>query len=210
MKKVARICRRCEATFAIFQCHLRRQGNGTFCSRVCKDAAARHVVAGSNAGIIAAHAAGYRAGQDGRVHHPDGSDCKLVKHRRTGYWYFAARGCSSPLSLHRFIAFQLFGEEALSAACVRHLNDDRDDNSFANIAFGTHSQNQFDIPQGKRSQMGVKRNAWKRQFEPEQVREIRRLLADGWSLSRLRGLYGGSLGAFANIRDGRTYREVTA
>lgn len=139
---------------------------------------------------------------------PSGNVLTARPHHATGYWYFAAWGHGRSLSLHRFIAYQLFGDEALAAECVRHKDDVRSNNRFDNITYGTRSQNQYDIPQEKRSAMGVKRNRWKRRFTADEVREIRALLAVGWSLKRLRARFGGGYGTFANIRDGRTYLDV--
>ena len=162
----------------------------------------------SNACMRAAYGYGYRAAADGRILSPAGVDVPLSQHARTGYWHFSAKRCRSPLAVHRFVAYQRFGDVALAAECVRHLNDNRNDNSFTNIAYGTRSQNQLDIPVDKRSLMGVRRNRKKRRFKDEQVRRIRAMVADGASLGVLRRTFGGSLGALANIRDGITYRDV--
>jgi hypothetical protein len=166
------------------------------------------VITGANACLRAAFEAGYRATPDGRVLDPLGQPVALNKSASNGYWSFSAKGCRSPISLHRFVAFQLHGEPAIAAECVRHKNDDRDDNRFDNILFGSRSDNQFDIPDAKRSQMGVRRNRGKRRFEPDEVRAIRGALAAGTSVNKLRRRFLCSLGAIANIRDGVTYRDV--
>lgn len=165
-------------------------------------------VRGVTEGIRAAYAAGYRATPAGLILSPGGLPVPLNQHPRSRYWSFSAKGCRFPLSVHRFVAYQLFGDTALAAECVRHLNDDRNENTFANIAYGTKSQNQLDIPIEKRRLMGMRRNRKKRQFTDAQVREIRLLFAEGWSLNRLQRVFDCSLGALTNIRDGRTYTDV--
>ena len=200
----------CAKPFEIAAAHLRRRkGAGTYCSRSCANEGARvGVVDGANDGIRAAYAAGYRATETGDICSPSGSGVPAFPHVRTGYLSFSAKGCRTPLAVHRFIAFQLFGEEALLAECVRHLNEDRRDNSFRNIVFGSREDNAADIPGPKRSLMGQRRNRARRRFADDRVREIRARLARGESVNRLRKEFGCSLGAIANIRDGRTYQDV--
>jgi hypothetical protein len=206
--KVSKTCGTCGKPFLIFKSRVRK-GGGLHCSKKCRRAKARvERVAGVKPGIRLAFSLGYRANDEGGIVRPDGSPVRLSKHPRTGYWTFAARLCRSPLSVHQFVAFQKYGEPALRSECVRHLNDDRDDNRPTNIDHGTKSQNQMDIPIEKRRAMGTRRNRKKRQFTDDQVREIRLLFAAGWSLNRLQRVFDCALGALSNIRDGVTYQDV--
>ncbi|QNI20428.1 HNH endonuclease [Bacillus phage 1_ICo-2020] len=51
---------------------------------------------------------------------------------------------SRPIPAHRLIAYIKYGEVAFEAECVRHLNDNSLDNSWDNIALGTHMDNHLD------------------------------------------------------------------
>lgn len=162
----------------------------------------------SDAMIRAAFADGFRATPEGKITNPKGGLVHMWPHHKTRYWYFSARGHRTPLSVHRFVAYQKFGDVALAAECVRHENDDRGDNRPDNILYGTKRQNMMDIPAEKRSSMGVKRNRGKRRYSDEQVREIRGLFASKVTLADVQRKYGGGFGSLANIRDGVTYRNV--
>lgn len=206
--KEKRTCIACGSTFERYRAHLQRPGYGLFCSLACRNKPRTTIVSGADACLRKAFAAGYRATAEGVIVGPHGSRPQLRAHHKTRYLSFSAPGCRSPISVHRFIAFQLFGEPAMSAECVRHLDDNRANNRSENIAYGTRSQNQFDIPDARRSLMGQRRNRGRRRFSDEQVREIRRRLVRGQSINSLRKFYGCSLGVIANIRDGRTYQDV--
>jgi hypothetical protein len=127
---------------------------------------------------------------------------------RSGYRVFSAPGCRVPIAVHRFAAFQIHGETALGADCVRHLNDQKDDNRHSNLAPGTRSENYLDIPPERRSLMGRKRNRSRRNFSELQISEIRSLLDSGVSVQRLSILLDCSLGAISNIQNGITYLDV--
>lgn len=51
---------------------------------------------------------------------------------------------SRPVPTHKFVAYLKYGEEAFSADCVRHYNDNSLDNSWDNILIGTHMDNHLD------------------------------------------------------------------
>lgn len=62
--------------------------------------------------------------------------------------------------IHHLAAYQKFGEEWLycdKSIVIRHLDSNRTNNSLANIAIGTVSQNQLDIPPERRHQMANQR-----------------------------------------------------
>lgn len=90
---------------------------------------------------------GYRVSIDGNlilkginVNH------KLYLNNR-GYFMFsipAISGQTKNISVHRLQAFQKFGEKTFSSKCVRHLNNNKLDNSCDNIAIGTHAENYND------------------------------------------------------------------
>lgn len=60
---------------------------------------------------------------------------------KRGYW--ALRIGRKRRVIHRLVAEAFFGISDLPI--VRHLNDDPDDNWVGNLAYGTHSDNAFDM-----------------------------------------------------------------
>ena len=206
--KVTLVCATCRGPFQRYRSQVER-GYGRFCSAKCRtDQPRSEIVSGSNACIRAAFAGGYRATPGGAILAPSGESVKVQPAKPNRYMTFSASRCRTPIAVHRFIAYQLFGEPALAAECVRHLNNDRTDHRFKNIEPGTRSQNQLDIPIDKRRLMGRRRNREKRQFTDEQVREIRKLFKEGFGLRRLQRVLGCGFGSLTNIRDGVTYLDV--
>lgn len=206
--KVMCICRFCGHNFYIFRSVFMKNGGGKFCSRKCRYSQPSIVVSGSNNCIRKSFELGARALSDGVPVNRDGIPLRVSIHNKTAYMQFTHPGCRSPIPLHRFIAYQIYGEIALEAECVRHLNDDRWDNSFTNIVYGTVTQNLLDIPFQKRKEMGRHRNMGRRRFSPEQVREIKLSLDSGSKILHLAKKYNCGLGSIANIIDGITYQDL--
>lgn len=79
------------------------------------------------------------------------SKTKQVKLKlSSGYFYFSIRIDKSTrnVAVHRLQAYQKYGEKLFDDCIeVRHLNGIRTDNSWDNIAIGTHSENMMDIPE---------------------------------------------------------------
>lgn len=96
---------------------------------------------------------GYRVMEDGSVKGVRGDILKLSMSNR-GYISFNVRIDKNSVSrvfVHKLQAFQKFGKKLFKKnIVVRHLNGDREDNSFGNISLGTQSQNMFDIPRNVR------------------------------------------------------------
>jgi len=59
---------------------------------------------------------------------------------------------SRPVPTHKFVAYMKYGEPAFEADCVRHLNDNSLDNSWDNIALGTHMDNHLDAVHNGKSE----------------------------------------------------------
>ena len=101
----------------------------------------------NNIYIQEAYKKGYRVLPNGVVVSPAGRVRKLVK-GRGGYLSFNVRinGVSKSIVLHRFCAYQKYGDIIFSCDCVRHLDGNKYNNSIDNIEIGTHSDNATDIP----------------------------------------------------------------
>ena len=113
----------------------------------------------SDEAIILAYRAGYRADQDGTVWTPFGNTLKGWPNS-TGYLNFkpavGPRATRKSVLVHRFVAYCLYGESALAAEVVRHLNDVKTDNRFDNLCPGTYVQNRADIPAEVKSRWAKK------------------------------------------------------
>ncbi|MFF2444771.1 HNH endonuclease [Priestia megaterium] len=55
---------------------------------------------------------------------------------------------SRPILVHRFVAYKKFGELALKAECIRHLNQNSLDNRPDNIDIGTYRDIYISIKKG--------------------------------------------------------------
>ncbi len=152
---------------------------------------------------------GYRATDEGIIMSPTGEPTNMSGEEGS-YLTFSARTCRKPIAVHRFVAYQKFGNKMLSAECVRHLNDQKRDNRFENIEIGTRHDNLMDIPAEKRRLMGIRRNKNRRSLTDDQVREFRIMVADGWSVDRLSRVFNISVGAVMNLKHGVTYTNVSA
>lgn len=87
---------------------------------------------------------------------------------RAGYLKTTIWLNSMPLNLyvHKYSAFCKFGVKIFETECIRHLDGNPQNNSWVNLALGTRSDNQMDIPKHirrERAALGFK------QYNHEQV-----------------------------------------
>ena len=110
---------------------------------------------------------GYTMDKHGNLFNPKGVEIKGYINTKNNYStkVTSARvdGKGVKIPFHRLQAYLKFGNEMFKDGIeVRHLNGDSLDNSFENIAIGTHSDNMQDIPKEKRilksSLAGLKHN----------------------------------------------------
>lgn len=91
---------------------------------------------------------GYRVDTEGRLISPNGSFRKTRKTKR-GYadTNIRIKGKLYHISVHRLAIYQKYGDLALEAQCVRHLDGNPSNNALDNLEIGTQSDNRFDIPE---------------------------------------------------------------
>lgn len=94
---------------------------------------------------VYAYEIGYRVTEDGFLQSPSG---KYIGHiHKSGYVKFSIQNKKKRFSVsaHRLQAYQKYGEKIYQKGLqVRHLNNDKKDNSYSNIALGTNKQNVAD------------------------------------------------------------------
>lgn len=121
----------------------------------------------SNNKILLAYKKGYRVLSDGSCINRKG-DCVGGSVSDKGYMRFGLRHEGKRLSvfIHRLQAYQKYGESVFtSGIVVRHLNGNSLDNSWDNIAIGTHKQNAEDIPPNIRLARSVYASSFIRKYD---------------------------------------------
>jgi len=112
----------------------------------------------NNTKIINAIKQGYTIDKIGNCYAPNK---KLVGHTAHGYRSFTC--CKQHILVHRFQAYQKYGELLFVDGMVaRHLNGNPLDNSWDNIVIGTQKDNMADISVAKRKERAI--NAGKVKF----------------------------------------------
>lgn len=155
-----------------------------------------------NDAIKHAHKIGYRVNEDGFVISPTGKmlklrdgnkgkrskDSKRLSYKRFNVNFF---GQVTPLAVHRFAAYQLFGEEMFKEGIqVRHLDNDHTNNKLKNIGLGTRLENSNDRPAHERqahAQLAAEAN---RVYSQEIVALMKKRRAEGASLKTIVAEFG--------------------
>lgn len=88
---------------------------------------------------------GYDISKQGIVTNPKG---KIIHGCNSGNGYlrftFRINGKFRNFSAHQLQAYIKFGEKIFDYPCIRHFNDNKEDNSWDNIGLGTHKDNASD------------------------------------------------------------------
>jgi hypothetical protein len=163
-----------------------------------------------NTAIIIAEERGYKVLDDGSVISPTG---KRMNPRpdTEGYLRFNIKddGETLHVMVHKLAAFQRFGgvifEEDQE---VRHINNIRTDNAKGNVSFGTHSDNMMDVAASIRMHCALASALPKRKLSVPQVRELRALRKDGWTIRQLCKKYGLAISTVSYIINRKTYYDV--
>lgn len=122
--------------------------------------------------IAKAYLRGYRVDEDGCV--IGFKETSIGCCNNSGYISFGFREGkkSSHILIHRLQAYQKYGDEMFKLGIeVRHLNGDKTDNSWFNIAIGTHSENMMDIPKHIRVSKAVYATSFVRKHNRTEIKE---------------------------------------
>lgn len=117
---------------------------------------------------------GYKVLEDGTMLNPNG--VKIAKYiDNRGYRSTSIRfdGVKKLVHVHRLQAFQKFGLEIYATGIVvRHLNNNKLDNSKENILIGTSSENMMDIPKEQRLKQALHATSFVRKYNKDEVIEF--------------------------------------
>lgn len=163
----------------------------------------------ANESLVMAYEKGYRVTVEGDVIGLKGYKLKLMS-SNVGYYFFHMKykGKNYAIPVHRLHAYQKFGNELLKeGVIVRHLDDDRSNNTFENIAIGDWYDNYGDMSNDTKRRMLT--NAINtRKFTESDIRDVRTMLKEGLTIRSLADKYEVHPGTIQQIKEGRTYRWV--
>jgi hypothetical protein len=114
---------------------------------------------------------------------------------RQGYLYatikIAGTRSTTHAHFHRVQAYQKFGDKLFEKGVqVRHLNGNSLDNSWDNVALGTHQDNSMDRPKEERVRSGRIAAKAQRKLSEEEVQELRQDREEGYTYKELKEKYG--------------------
>lgn len=117
--------------------------------------------------------------------------------------------------VHRLIALAWIGPPPFDGAKVLHKDDDRSNNHYSNLYYGTQSNNMKDaVRNGKNTHIfsiygtSVGSKNGNSRLNESQVSEIKMRLRGGESPYRIHGDYAVCVASIENIRVGKTWRHV--
>ena len=116
---------------------------------------------------------GYRIDKEGRVR---GLKVKYLSLslNSSGYLTFGLSldGVKRSCCVHRFQGYKKFGEDIFEDGIeVRHLNGEREDNHWDNIAIGTHSENMLDIRPELRQKSAEYASSFQQKHDHEKIKK---------------------------------------
>ena len=115
---------------------------------------------------------GYRVSVEGQTISHKGNEVGFM---RAGYLHAGTtiKGRVIKCPIHRLQAYQKYGDLIYENAIeVRHLNGNKIDNSWDNIAIGTHSNNMMDIPEHIRIANALHATSFVRKYDRREVLEF--------------------------------------
>lgn len=120
------------------------------------------------------------------------------------------KGRTRKFYVHRLQAFQLFGEAALDADCVRHLDGNKLNNRPENLAIGTYKDNMADHCSDGLRQVDKARMTRGVYVSPDTMRAWARLVAGGMTMKEAAAKVGVNYNTAKCWPRTRTFREATS
>lgn len=163
-----------------------------------------------------AYAKGYRVTEEGKLLNPEGVERPIKKYGSQRYPTFSVNFEGRPFGIptHIFAGYCFYGEKPRGLV-VRHLNANTLDVSKDNIVYGTHQENALDKPAKRRSEVAKIARASQgkipnnSKFTEEIVRELRLRMKNGETPASLAREFGVTRTCMCNIKNFKTFKEVT-
>ncbi len=170
-----------------------------------------YVLSKSDQALIRALEKGWTVDDNGVCRRCDSSPQKVT---RSAYGYLVFRVLLTKrhwVFVHRLAALQRFGAESLFArgVVVRHLDNNKLNNSVSNIAVGSYRDNARDNPDAVNARRAQAAAAAFRTFNENEIRSILERVAGGESQRSVARDLGVSHHTIGNICRGCSYAEVT-
>jgi hypothetical protein len=145
---------------------------------------------------------GYFVSDDGRVFSSYSGKLKEVKPYTTKWGYKRIRLYGKQKNEDVFVHVLVL--EAFVGPCpegceARHLDGSRDNNNINNLVWGTRSENSIDA---------IRDGSFVAKLTEDDVREVRELLAQGWTQTEIGKLFGVSQSQISLIKTGKEWRHV--
>jgi hypothetical protein len=109
--------------------------------------------------------------------------------------------------MHRLVAEAFIGEAPFEGALVMHKDDDKTNNHYSNLAWGTTADNVDDKVSKSRHPMGTK--MYNAKLTDLDIPLVRGLFNAGWTLSEVGRMFEVSAATIKDIITGRTWKHVT-
>lgn len=125
--------------------------------------------------LLEAYNKGYRIEKDGEAYSMHGQlNVNYDSHGYKVFYVGIGERRTSKVYYHRLVAYQKYGNEIFKKGMVcRHLNGNKLDNSFDNIAIGTQRDNAFDRPQEERISHAILASNNTRRFSDEEMKLLK-------------------------------------
>lgn len=121
---------------------------------------------------------GFTVSEEGLLYNPKGEQ---VGNYVDSNGYFNAnlrtkKRNTNMLKVHRLQAYQKYGNKLFEEGIqVRHLDGNKENNTWNNIAIGTQSENQMDIPKQIRIKRALTASSNIRKYNKEEVKKFHRV-----------------------------------
>jgi len=122
--------------------------------------------------------------------------------------YFGRRKCCK-VFIHRIMAYQKFGDKIFDECLeVRHLNNNKLDNSWGNVSIGTPSENRYDLDEKTRLRTSKIAAKAQRKFTDDEIISMRLKHKNGLSYKKIMDEYKIAKSTLSYIINGNTYNET--
>jgi hypothetical protein len=165
-----------------------------------------------NQAVLEACNRGYCVNEDGELISPSGGKPKGAINS-TGYREINLRErnsrCYLKLRIHKLMAYPKFGDKIFDPDMqVRHLDNNKLNNSWNNIGLGIQSANMMDIPEKERRSHAKLAARARRRLTDDQAQQLRKDKKDGMTHRELCQKYGICKSTVSDIVNYKLYNDT--